>query len=138
MTCRDPITVNPVESWFNPLEPGSEMQIQTVRDFANQAAGKLRAQADAAAQESGPIWWIARFVRLPVEVRDAAGLSSKAGQSAAAGIGVFVQGVAIAVVAGLVLLLFQAILQSWAISPRRGSHPPPTAPFEDPIPGLDQ
>lgn len=86
------------------------MQIQTVRDFASQAAGTLRARAaEAAQQESGPIWWIARFVRLPIEVRERAGLRSRGGQAAAAGVGVFIQGVAIAVIAGLIILLVQAI-----------------------------
>lgn len=108
---RPSINVNPVQAWANPLEPASDMKIQSVRDFANQAAGNLRAQAaEARQQESGPVWWIARFVRLPLEVREAAGLKSKGGQAAAAGVGVFVQGVAIAVVAGLIVLLIQAIV----------------------------
>jgi hypothetical protein len=110
-TGRAPIAVNPIEAWANPLEPASDMQIQTVRDFASQAAGEVRAEAEsAAARESGPIWWIARFVRLPIEVREAAGVTSRAGQNAAAGVGIFIQGVAISVVAGIIVLLFQVAI----------------------------
>ncbi len=110
VTGRAPIQVNPVRAWANPLEPASDMQIQTVRDFAHQAAGTLRAWAAAAKeQESGPMWWIASFVRLPIEVRERAGLRSRGGKAAAAGIGVFIQGVAIAVVAGMIVWLIQTV-----------------------------
>jgi hypothetical protein len=98
--------IDPILGWRNSFTPFHPNTRQTVETFCLQVIGRLRGMADEArSQESGFAGLVGRFVRFPSDVREAAGLSSRAGQHGAFIAGVAIQVTASLVVAGLLALL---------------------------------
>lgn len=96
---------SPIVNWRKSFDQ-RRGDIETVVTHTNQLLGYLERQLkETEDRESGLAGWMARFVRFPTDVREAAGLSSRGGQTAA-----FVVAVASQVVASLVLLGILALL----------------------------
>ena len=89
--------------------------MQSVFDYCAQVIGHLTAMKDQAeAREKSFAGRVARFVRFPFDVREAAGLPDKRAVNAAAvGVGVFIQGVVVTVVGGVILAAI-ILLLGWA------------------------
>ena len=97
--------INPIQAWVSAFEGTSHLTIQNVLDACDQAVGILREELTTVRnRERSPAGLVARFVRFPYEVREAAGFSeeSSLGSRAAFGAGVLVQ-VVVTVVSGLLL-----------------------------------
>jgi hypothetical protein len=103
--------INPITNWTMMLQPPNELDAPFVFDYCHQAMGELESRAAKAERDERSLAGrIARFLSFPSEIRRLAGGQSRAGQVATFGIGVFLQGVAVTVVGGLVLAGIIALL----------------------------
>jgi hypothetical protein len=104
--------MNPIRNWNVPLEPPNDLDTHHVLDYCNQAIGIIDAQlAQAKEEERSLAGRIARFVRLPYEVRRLASPSTRAGRAAALGAGVVLQGITVTVIGGLIVAGLIALFQ---------------------------
>jgi hypothetical protein len=93
--------VNPIADWRNSLRPMHPVTPSLIENYCAQLIGDARQKADLARErESGLAGALARFVRFPNDVREAAGLES----SAATQRGAFLLGVIAQVLAGLIVV----------------------------------
>ena len=102
----------PTANWSKALDdPHSGLTVDGILNYTRSVRGQLQQESeDAAAAERGIIGALGRFVALPYRIREASGVPrSRGAQRAAFGIGVFVQGVVIAVVGGVLVALFLAV-----------------------------
>lgn len=108
-------TVNAIMSWSTILDPPNLLTAQAVLDYCSQVIGSLQAEKKSAeAQERSLAGRVARFVRFPFDVREATGLPDrKAVNAAAVGFGVFIQGVVVTVVGGVIVAAI-ILLFGWA------------------------
>lgn len=96
---------NPVVDWRTSFARAG-ITPDMVESYVQQLVGKYeRDAAEAREREKGLSGLVARIVRFPTDVREAAGLSSKAGQTSA-----FVAGITVEVIAGLVLAGLLALI----------------------------
>jgi len=101
---------DPVGDWRNSFVPGHPNAAPLVINHCEQIIGHYRQLSrDARARERGIVGIVARFVRFPSSVRDAAGLTSKAGQRGAFAVGVAVQVVGTLISVGLLALVTDLI-----------------------------
>jgi hypothetical protein len=107
--------VNAIATWWSALDPPNLLPMQSVFDYCAQVIGHLTAMRDEAeARERTLAGRVARFVRFPLDIREAAGLPGKRAVNAAAvGIGVFLQGVVVTVVGGVIVAAI-ILLLGWA------------------------
>lgn len=92
--------VNPIADWRNSLRRNHPLTPALIDSYCTQLIGRLEQQAETARmRETGLVGLFARFVRIPYDVREAAGIDL----SANAQRGAFLVGVAIQVVSGLLV-----------------------------------
>ena len=92
---------NPIVDWQRSFL-GAGVSPDTVASYTRQLMGMYeRRAADARDKEKGLVGLLATFVRFPTDVREAAGLSSKAGQASAFLVGVAAQVLAALIVTGV-------------------------------------
>ena len=95
---------NPIRNWSGSLSS------RTIHSFCDSAFGSLMTRADEAAErERGLVGLLARFLRFPVDVREAAGFESEAGRTFALWAAVAAQVLAIVIGAGVLALIGLAI-----------------------------
>jgi hypothetical protein len=98
--------MDPLFNWRSAFIPNHPNTVRLVEDHCQQLIGRYRQSArDARVRESGITGMVARFVRFPSDVREAAGLETKAGQTSAFVVGVVAQVIAALVAAGLLTLI---------------------------------
>jgi hypothetical protein len=107
------LTLDPVRNWAVVLEQPWRLGPEDVLGLVKAAIGSAQTAAeDAQDQERGLAGLIARFVRLPLEVREAVGAGHVLG-AAAYGTGFVVQVVIAAVGGALALLLAFGVTAAW-------------------------
>lgn len=95
--------INPAQAWGTIFKRSPMFSPDDLMGCCHQASGILRQMhTEAVEREKGIVGWIARFVRLPQRIREAAGVAPGTfGGRTATGFGVFLQAVLVTIVGGL-------------------------------------
>jgi hypothetical protein len=109
--------VNPIAAWEEFFRSEPVMWPKSLDAFSRALVAQLEHEVQLAQdRERGVVGLIARFVRLPLEVREAAGLTGRSGV-AATGFILVIQGLLVTVIGGVLVALILRLLGSSAALP---------------------